>query len=194
MASPNHIWAGLSTVHELAKLSDIPDASAFTTKDEFQAALEEIKEKVVLVDGDGSILYESSPSYTDTEKYYATLYTSGLSPVYTTIHQYSIAFNRPVSSVKIVATFTGTSFDNPNYVRAKLMVESDNGKTGSETVTVSNHDRIGTLNANLNFEQMLSSVTIKTNGAATSSNSSQGGSASVNVSNFSIYLPEQLFS
>lgn len=34
LASPNHIWAGLSTVQELAKMSDIPDLSNYATKDD----------------------------------------------------------------------------------------------------------------------------------------------------------------
>ena len=88
LASPNHIWAGLSTVQELAKLSDIPEMSdipnvidnLYSTPDTDALSANQCKVLKDIIDGMGSSRSELG-SYIGTGKAgsaYKNLYHSAL--------------------------------------------------------------------------------------------------------------------
>ena len=193
MASPSHIWAGLSSVTELAKKTDIPDVSVFATKTDLQNMKDKINEKIPVTDSDGNPIYESSASFTDTSQYGSFLYGSLLNSDTVDIHTYSANFPRAVSSVKMMVSAEGSSWSNPNYASMSFHVATSTGLTTS-SAGLRNSAPTNTLNANINFGQFLSSITFTVKARASSSNSLESGGGYFSVTTVRIYLPEQLLS
>ena len=168
------------------------DTSSFATKSELQEMKDELNEQIPVTDADGNPIYESTADYQDAAEHSSSfLYGSLLRPDSRDFYTYNVTFSRSVSSIKVIIEATGAINTGDNYSRLSFSLSTSSGiEIGSVGVTGTTK----TLNANVNFNQFLSSVSIVATGTCSSSNSSESGNGVVRCSNLRIYLPEQLLS